>query len=47
VPGVALTMLTLLSAKRFIKVDFPAFGGPIIVILNPSLIVSPSLAFKI
>ena len=45
VPAMGLVIETLLSANKLISVDFPAFGGPQIRILFPSLIVSPLLEF--
>ena len=47
VPGVSLTIATWRWARKFIKVDFPAFGGPKIDNFRPSLIVSPILAQSI
>ena len=44
VPGTSLTIETYLLASMFISVDFPAFGGPMIEILKPSLITSATLA---
>lgn len=41
VPGISLTIATLLFAIIFIRVLFPALGGPSIAILKPSLITSP------
>ena len=40
VPGTSLTIETRLLANKFISVLFPAFGGPTIATLKPSLIVS-------
>ena len=42
VPAVSETMATSLSDKLFIKLDLPAFVGPIIAILKPSRIISPT-----
>ena len=41
VPGIELTIDTYFLQITFINVDFPAFGGPTILILNPSFIISP------
>ena len=40
VPGMSDTIATYLFARRLSKVDFPAFGGPMIDILRPSRIIS-------
>ena len=46
VPGISLTIATLLFAILFISVLLPAFGGPSIDILIPSLIVSATSASR-
>ena len=45
VPAIGLVIETLLSASKFIKVDFPAFGGPNITTFYPSLTASPTSLF--
>lgn len=47
VPGISLTIARFLLASLFIRVLLPAFGGPTIDILKPSLIVSAIFAFSI
>ena len=46
VPGISLTIATLLLAILFMSVLFPALGGPNIDIFIPSLIVSVTLASR-
>ena len=44
VPAMSETITTSLLANAFNKLDFPAFGFPIITILKPSLNLSPILS---
>ena len=43
VPAISDTIATSLFDKLFNRLDLPAFVGPTIAILKPSLIISPTL----